>query len=92
MPPVGQEAAEVVHHIVDAPFKRRSIAVTSNIRPSGLSRFGEAGTIGPPAAIGNALGAALPKIADRITNTPRAPEGLWSWLNAATPSDAKALR
>jgi CO/xanthine dehydrogenase Mo-binding subunit len=92
MLPVGQEAAEAVYHIVDAAFERRSIAVTSNIHPSGLSRFGEAGTIGPPAAIGNALAAALPEIADRITNTPLAPEGMWSWVNAATPSDAKALR
>jgi DNA replication protein DnaC len=36
MLPAGQEAAEAFYRIVDAAYERRSIAVTSNIHPSGL--------------------------------------------------------
>jgi DNA replication protein DnaC len=36
MLPVGQDAAEAFYRIVDAAYERRSIAVTSNIHPSGL--------------------------------------------------------
>ena len=63
----------------------------SPVTPGGMKGVGEAGTIGPPAAIGNAVAAALPEIADRITSTPLAPSVLWSLLNADTPSDVKAL-
>jgi DNA replication protein DnaC len=34
--PAGQEAAEAFYRIVDAAYERRSIAVTSNIHPSGF--------------------------------------------------------
>jgi DNA replication protein DnaC len=36
MLPVGPEAAEAFYRIVDAAYERRSIAVTSNIHPSGF--------------------------------------------------------
>jgi DNA replication protein DnaC len=36
MLPVGQDAAEASYRIVDAAYERRSIAVTSNIHPSGF--------------------------------------------------------
>jgi DNA replication protein DnaC len=36
MLPVGSEAAEAFYRIVDAAYERRSIAVTSNIHPSGF--------------------------------------------------------
>jgi DNA replication protein DnaC len=36
MLPVGQEAAEAFYRIVDTAYERRSIAVTSNIHPSGF--------------------------------------------------------
>jgi DNA replication protein DnaC len=36
MLPVGQDAAEAFYRIVDAAYERRSIAVTSNIHPSGF--------------------------------------------------------
>jgi aerobic carbon-monoxide dehydrogenase large subunit len=52
----------------------------SPLTPGGMKGVGEAGTIGPPAAIGNAVAAALPEIADRITDTPVLPEALWSRL------------
>jgi carbon-monoxide dehydrogenase large subunit len=52
----------------------------SPVTPGGMKGVGEAGTIAPPAAIGNAIAAALPEIADRITNTPVTPYALWSLL------------
>jgi DNA replication protein DnaC len=36
MLPVGQDAAEAFYRIVDAAYERRSLAVTSNIHPSGF--------------------------------------------------------
>jgi DNA replication protein DnaC len=36
MLPVGQDSAEAFYRIVDAAYERRSIAVTSNIHPSGF--------------------------------------------------------
>lgn len=36
MLPAGQDAAEAFYRIVDAAYERRSIAVTSNIHPSGF--------------------------------------------------------
>lgn len=50
----------------------------SPITPGGMKGVGEAGTIGPPAAIGNAVAAAMPELADRITATPLTPSFLWT--------------
>ncbi|GAA2874508.1 molybdopterin-dependent oxidoreductase [Streptosporangium fragile] len=50
----------------------------SPLTPGGMKGAGEAGTIGPPAAVGNAVAAALPEIADRIVATPLTPQTLWS--------------
>ena len=36
MLPAGQDAAEAFYRVIDAAYERRSIAVTSNIHPSGL--------------------------------------------------------
>ncbi|WP_225978744.1 IS21-like element helper ATPase IstB [Gandjariella thermophila] len=36
MLPAGQDAAEAFYRVVDAAYERRSIAVTSNIHPSGF--------------------------------------------------------
>ena len=36
MLPAGQEAAEAFYRVVDAAYERRSVAVTSNIHPSGM--------------------------------------------------------
>ncbi len=55
----------------------------SPLTPGGMKGVGEAGTIGPPAAIGNAVAAALPEVADRITGTPIRPDAVWSWLAGA---------
>jgi carbon-monoxide dehydrogenase large subunit len=53
--------------------------------PGGMKGVGEAGTIGSVAAIGNAVAAALPEIADRITDTPVSPYTLWSLLTDPAP-------
>jgi aerobic carbon-monoxide dehydrogenase large subunit len=49
--------------------------------PGGMKGVGEGGTISAPAAVGNAVAAALPEIADLITDTPLTPEALWSLLH-----------
>ena len=36
MLPVGQDAAEAFYRVVDAAYERRSVAVTSNLHPSGF--------------------------------------------------------
>nr|WSX54345.1 ATP-binding protein [Streptomyces sp. NBC_00974]WSX54889.1 ATP-binding protein [Streptomyces sp. NBC_00974] len=36
--PVGEDAAEAFYRIIDAAYERRSIAVTSNIHPSGWTK------------------------------------------------------
>ncbi|HEX4815935.1 MAG TPA: xanthine dehydrogenase family protein molybdopterin-binding subunit [Nonomuraea sp.] len=53
----------------------------SPITPGGMKGVGEAGTIGPPAAVANAVAAALPEIADRVTDVPLTPSAVWSLLS-----------
>ncbi len=36
MLPAGQEAAEAFYRVVDAAYERRSVAVSSNLHPSGF--------------------------------------------------------
>ncbi len=54
--------------------------------PGGMKGVGEAGTISPPAAIGNAVAAAIPEIADRLTATPLTPERVWRVIHADQPA------
>lgn len=51
--------------------------------PGGMKGVGEGGTIVAPAAIGNAIAAAVPEIAHRILETPLSPGRLWLLLNDA---------
>ena len=39
MLPAGQETAEAFYRVVDAAYERRSVAVTSNIHPSGFDQI-----------------------------------------------------
>jgi DNA replication protein DnaC len=39
MLPAGQDAAEAFYRIIDAAYERRSVAVTSNIHPSGFDQI-----------------------------------------------------
>ncbi|GAA3100379.1 carbon-monoxide dehydrogenase large subunit [Streptosporangium carneum] len=59
------------------------VQTPSPVTPGGMKGVGEAGVIGPPAAIGNAVAAALPEIADRITVTPLTPQTVWSLLDSS---------
>ncbi|GIH90622.1 aldehyde dehydrogenase [Planobispora siamensis] len=59
----------------------RLMQTPSPVTPGGMKGVGEAGTIGPPAAIGNAVAAALPEVAGRITATPLTPQAVWSALS-----------
>ena len=36
MLPAGQAAAEALYRVIDAAYERRSVAVTSNLHPSGF--------------------------------------------------------
>ncbi|MGW4405263.1 xanthine dehydrogenase family protein molybdopterin-binding subunit [Nonomuraea sp. NPDC004702] len=49
----------------------------SPLTPGGMKGAGEAGTIGPPAAIGNAVAAAMPELAGRVTDVPLTPQAVW---------------
>ncbi|HKP17001.1 MAG TPA: xanthine dehydrogenase family protein molybdopterin-binding subunit [Gaiellaceae bacterium] len=60
---------EVAHQESPSPFV-----------PGGMKGVGEGGTIGAPAAIGNAVAAALPEIAEHITETPLSPARIWALL------------
>ncbi|MGH8906484.1 MAG: xanthine dehydrogenase family protein molybdopterin-binding subunit [Egibacteraceae bacterium] len=53
----------------------------SPVTPGGMKGVGEAGVISAPAAIGNAVAAALPEIADQLTATPLTPGMLWALLH-----------
>ncbi|MGI5268092.1 xanthine dehydrogenase family protein molybdopterin-binding subunit [Nonomuraea sp. CA-218870] len=71
LPPTAREVPDIVV---------ASLVTPSGVTPGGMKGAGEAGTIGPPAAIGNAVAAALPEVADRITGTPLTPERIWTLL------------
>jgi carbon-monoxide dehydrogenase large subunit len=58
----------------------------SDIIPGGFKGLGEGGIIATPAAIANAVAAAVPDIAAKLTSTPLSPERIWTALNAAGPS------
>jgi carbon-monoxide dehydrogenase large subunit len=48
--------------------------------PGGMKGMGEGGAIAPAAAIGNAIAAAIPEIADLVTETPMTPVRLRTWI------------
>jgi carbon-monoxide dehydrogenase large subunit len=51
--------------------------------PGGMKGVGEGGTIVAPAAIGNAIAAAVPEIADKLMETPLTPGRLWALIHEA---------
>jgi carbon-monoxide dehydrogenase large subunit len=62
------------------PIEVTLLSTPSPTTPGGMKGAGESGTIGAPAAIGNAIAAALPEIAPHITSTPITPQSLWTHL------------
>ncbi|WP_229802889.1 xanthine dehydrogenase family protein molybdopterin-binding subunit [Planobispora rosea] len=75
LPPGAPDVPDIEVELVQTP---------SPVTPGGMKGVGEAGVIGPPAAIGNAVAAAVPAIAGRITGTPLTPQAVWSALSAET--------
>ncbi|MEO3813290.1 xanthine dehydrogenase family protein molybdopterin-binding subunit [Sphaerisporangium sp. B11E5] len=63
----------------------RMLEIPSPVTPGGMKGAGEAGTLGPPAAIANAVAAALPHIAGRVTRTPITSQRVWRWLTDDRP-------
>ncbi|WP_043615168.1 xanthine dehydrogenase family protein molybdopterin-binding subunit [Nonomuraea candida] len=57
----------------------------SPLTPGGMKGVGEAGTIGPPAAIANAVADAVPEIAHAVTSVPLTPAAVWSLLEVSRP-------
>lgn len=55
--------------------------------PGGMKGAGEGGVIPAPAAIANAVAAALPEIAGRVLETPLSPGRLWELLHEAGVHD-----
>lgn len=72
LPPTAREVPPVEVAALETP---------SLITPGGMKGVGEAGTIGPPAAIANAVAAAVPEIAALVTETPLTPQRVWSYLH-----------
>ncbi|MEV7012910.1 xanthine dehydrogenase family protein molybdopterin-binding subunit [Streptosporangium sp. NPDC051022] len=81
--PDGQPLAEYLPPTTREvpPIEVVMLQTPSPVTPGGMKGAGEAGAIGPPAAIGNAIAAALPEIAARLTATPMTPETVWSLLD-----------
>ena len=55
----------------------------SPFTPGGMKGMGEGGTNGSFACVVNAVAAALPEVADRVTATPLSPTRLWELLHPA---------
>lgn len=66
--PTAREVPDIEIVLLETP---------SPLTPGGMKGVGEAGTISPPAAIGNAVAAAMPEIAERVTHLPLTPEVVW---------------
>jgi aerobic carbon-monoxide dehydrogenase large subunit len=80
--PEGHPLAE--YHLPSAvevpPIRVTLLSTPSPITPGGMKGAGESGTIGAPAAIGNAVAAAIPELAPHLTATPITPRSLWPHL------------
>ncbi|MFI6174153.1 xanthine dehydrogenase family protein molybdopterin-binding subunit [Nonomuraea sp. NPDC051191] len=66
--PTTREVPDIEVVLLETPSPRT---------PGGMKGAGEAGTIGPPAAIGNAVAAAMPELAGRVTDVPLTPQVVW---------------
>jgi carbon-monoxide dehydrogenase large subunit len=74
LPPTAADAPPIHVDLLQTP---------SPVTPAGMKGVGESGVISAPAAIGNAVAAALPGSADQITATPLTPYAIWSALHDA---------
>ncbi|GII83919.1 carbon-monoxide dehydrogenase large subunit [Sphaerisporangium siamense] len=81
LPPTTREVPAVEVRLLVTPSPRT---------PGGMKGVGEAGTVSPPAAVGNAVAAALPEIADAITATPVTPLAIWTALCGRRPDPSRS--
>ncbi len=72
--PLSEDVPDIVIEHVETP---------SQITPGGFKGLGESGTIPPPAAIANAVAAAVPEIAEHLVTTPLSPTHIWTLLDQA---------
>ena len=72
--PLSADVPDIVLEHVETP---------SQITPGGFKGLGESGIIPPPAAIGNALAAAIPEIAEYLVDIPLTPVKVWAMLDKA---------
>ncbi|GAA5077755.1 molybdopterin-dependent oxidoreductase [Thermocatellispora tengchongensis] len=73
LPPTAREVPRIEIGLLQTP---------SPYTPGGMKGVGESGVIGAPAAIGNAVAAAAPTAAPRLTRTPMTPGRLWPLLSS----------
>ncbi|SHK38003.1 hypothetical protein SAMN05443637_105245 [Pseudonocardia thermophila] len=72
--PLSEDVPDVAQEHLETP---------SELIPGGFQGLGESGIIPPPAAIANAVAAAVPEIADRLTALPMSPSAVWTLLDEA---------
>ena len=72
--PVSEDVPDIVQDHLETP---------SEIIPGGFKGLGESGIIPPPAAIANAVAAAVPEIADKLVAIPLSPSAVWTRLDEA---------
>jgi carbon-monoxide dehydrogenase large subunit len=72
--PLSADVPDIVLEHVETPSK---------ITPGGFKGVGESGIIPPPAAVGNALAAAVPEIAEFVVAVPLTPVKVWAMLDKA---------
>jgi carbon-monoxide dehydrogenase large subunit len=72
--PMSEDVPDVVQDHLETP---------SEIIPGGFKGLGESGIIPPPAAIANAVAAAVPEIAEKLVAIPLSPSAVWTLLDEA---------
>lgn len=72
--PLSEDVPDVAQEHLETP---------SELIPGGFKGLGESGIIPPPAAIANAVAAAVPEIADRLIALPMSPSAVWTLLDEA---------
>ncbi|MFB9387755.1 xanthine dehydrogenase family protein molybdopterin-binding subunit [Pseudonocardia petroleophila] len=72
--PLSEDVPDIVQEHLVTP---------SALNPGGFRGLGESGIIPPPAAIANAVAAAVPEIAERLVELPMSPSAVWTLLEEA---------
>lgn len=73
--PLSEDVPDIVQEHLVTP---------SEIIPGGFKGLGESAIIPPPAAIANAVAAAVPEIAEKLVELPMSPSRVWTLLEEAS--------